>query len=129
VHEKEVIDQIEAFAHAAPEQETTVFICTDDDVRNLDLALRLEADLKSRDVHIRLITRMLNRPDGPSALLDRIGARSLSDLGARRFARLATPEARWIGSTRARGELRGLDRTWAATVRAIGRFTVMVGAT
>jgi hypothetical protein len=82
-----VVDRIARFVG---ETEGIVFVATDHDVRNLDLALDLDEKLAVRHP-IRLVTRMVRFPGDDSDILARIGATSLSQLVATsgRFHHLA----------------------------------------
>lgn len=90
------VDEIASFITDKAEcRGAVVFVCTNQDVRNLDLALTLEQRLTARNLEVQMVTRMLRAPPGDSEILGRLGARTLSETVAdsQRFADLVRPGA------------------------------------
>lgn len=70
--------------------EAVVFVCTDQDVRNLDFALGLRRRIQSERLSVRTVTRMMHAPPIGSSLLEEVGARSIAEIvaGSPRFRQL-----------------------------------------
>jgi Trk K+ transport system NAD-binding subunit len=116
VQDLETVDAIAAFIVGRPAcRRVTVFVCTDQDVRNLDLALSIERRLAARQIEVQMVTRMLRAPPGDSEVLGRLGARTLSDVvgHSTRFSTLVRP---------------GSPRIRAVLARAFLRFAWFIGA-
>lgn len=112
-----VMRAIDAVVREDLSSPTTVFVCTNDDVRNLDLALRLEADFAAIDAPVRLVTRMLKPPSGSPELIARLGVNSVTAVVAARFADLAVRGARYGSSA----------GVWPAVVHFLGRVSASLG--
>lgn len=109
VQDHATVDQIAEFITTKAEcRGAVVFVCTDQDVRNLDLALRLEQRLSARNLDVQMVTRMLRAPPGDSEVLGRLGARTLSESVAysKRFSELIRPGATRFRAVFARAFLR-----------------------
>ncbi len=112
-----VAQAIEAFVREGGASTTTVFLCTTNDIRNLDLALRLEADFQAIGAPVRLVTRMLKPPLGSPELIARLGVNSVTAVVAARFANLALRGARYRSS----------GGVWPAVVRFLRRVSAFIG--
>ncbi len=88
-----VLEGIAGFLReGAPTAGRFVFVATDQDVRNLDLALGLHRKLGALGLPVTLSTRMLRPPRGDVAVLEKIGVVSLAAIVAEseRFGLLCT---------------------------------------